>query len=786
MAPTISVQNRHWFVRHDAARSASDAVDRMLLDAATAMSGAWLVVVAVAMPPPEAGLRVPLVGWLVLAAAGAAWMLCLLVRWAPRWIFVVTTGAGLVVLAAFTAPEYWSGASPVIATWAKMAAVCAAPLLQERRAIAAVVSMGLALTITIAAVGVSESVTSSLEWRGGLFAAVAGIALGMAAVGIVGALRRIADESDVAASEAQEALALQAHDQARSDEADRFVAVIHDGLINTLGAVARGSAERNRSLTIERCQVDANAMRSFLSAQRLSASGGAGPRVGAAKEIADQAQRRARLLGLDLAMVVGSATVEVPQSVVAAICSVVDEALLNVSKHSGSRQADFTVEGGLGWVRIEILDEGNGFDLVATGQPQGIAGRCRRLGIALAIETSPGAGTSVRLDWREPPSGGGGPKIQTPRSISLLERAHRQMVRSLCGWIIGLFVAQTVASWGLAPPAGNLLALALMVPVGVIAIRCADRGRRLSPPAATYLVLTAGIVTYTSAAGAIGCTRLEIAWWGATAGCLCLILLMLLSSVRWIVAGLASYLLGAVAVSWDMGSQASTQATSTCGPWTVPPLLLEAVVVLLVIYLIQPLTARHARTAAKWRVQASRVRQRTAQQAARDEVRQLHGDQALSPALILLDSIVDGSSDPTDPAVEAQCAREERYLRSLIALDPDLLQLGDILAGAVRLGRDRDVEVAIDSGEPVDLPSPSDIHRIDATLRTIVEHFAPGSMIRLALFPEAPGGCLTIMSHQRPTSLPELGATGDRISGTLMVGDLSDEDEFLVELVWRY
>lgn len=752
----------------------------MLMDATTAMAGAWLIVVALAIPSPDAGLRQPVIGWCVLTAGAVAWGVCLLVRWAPRWVFLAIIGAGLIVLAAFTAPEYWSGAGPVMATWAKMAAVSSAPLLRERPAIALIVSLNASLGITLVVVGTTESITSGLAWRGGMFAAVAAVALGMAAVGIVEALRRVAKESDDAASDAQDASAAEAHDQARRDEADRYAAVIHDGLINTLGAVARGSGERNLPLTIERCRTDATAMNAFLSTERRLGPRSSQPRIGAAREIADQARRRARLLGLELAVSAEGDGIAIPDRIVAAICSLVNEALLNVAKHSGTSRANVRIAGGADRVRVEILDEGRGFDLVTKGQPRGIADRCRRLGIDLTIETSPDSGASVRLDWQAPDRGRPVTKAPAPRSMPLLERAHRHMVRWLCGWILGLFIAQTIASWGLAPPAGNLVALALIVPICLIAVRWADLGRRLPPLACGYFVLTAGLVTFTSAAGAAGCARLEIAWWGGTAGCLCLMLLMLLSSGRWIVAGLASYVLGATAVAFDLDVSAGTP--STCGPWTVPPLLLEAVVILLVIYLIRPLTARHARAAAKWRLDARRTRQRMAGYSASEEIRQQRGDQALAPALTLLDSIAAGALDPADPATEAACALEERYLRSLIALDPDLLELGDVLAEAVRVGRESGVAVAIDSGEPVDLPNASDLPVIQTTLNAILEHSAPGATVRLALFPEASGGRLTIVSDQRLT-LPAAPATAG--STSLMLADLSDEDVSLIEIAWQ-
>ncbi|MDP3971687.1 MAG: hypothetical protein Q8P61_02090, partial [Candidatus Nanopelagicales bacterium] len=629
------VTRSRWFARKKGVRTASDAVDRMLVDVTTVLAGAWLVSIGLSLPSSDAGLAVPLAGWLVLAATSVAWFLSLLLRVTPRWVFIATAGIGLLILTASTSPEYWSGAGPVMVTWAKMYAVCSAPLLQERKAVAVIVGMGMALAVTILIAGVTVLGLGGLTLRGGLFAVVSSVALGMATVGVVGALRRVGRASDDAAIEAQDALAAEAHEQARRDEADRFAAVTHDGLINTLGAVARGSGERNRSLTIERCRADAIEMRSFLSAERPQGPIGDQPHTGFVGEVTKFARGRAGLLGLELTVAVEARAIAIPHRVSEAICSIVGEALINVSKHSGVCHATLTIAGGVDWVLIEIMDEGNGFDPATRGNPQGIANRCERLGIGLAIETVPGSGTLVRLEWRASESDVSIESAATG-APPLLERARRRMVRQLCWWFLGLFVAQTLASWGLAPVAGNLVALALIIPACLVGVRWADLGKPLPPGASLYLVLVAGLVTYSSGAGAIGCARLEISWWGGTAGFLCLVLLVLLSSGGWFAAGAVSFVLGAAAVSWELGMQEASHGPSACGPGSVPPLLVEVVVVLVGIWLMQPLMARHARAALGWRLEAGRARRRTARQAAWDEIRRRRGDRALGSTLVLL------------------------------------------------------------------------------------------------------------------------------------------------------
>lgn len=774
------------------------AVNRMLVDTAMVLSGAWLAVTAYSLSSPDAGLRHPGGGWVVLAVEIVAWAAALLLRVIPPWIFVAVAGVGVVALVLMTDPEAWSGASPVMAISAMMFTVCAAPILTERQAIGAIL-IGAALMISaLTAVGVIFDVSNDLAWRAAPFSVAAAVAMGMAGVGIVRALRQVAIDSDEAAAEAGRALSVEAHDQALRAETERFAAVIHDGVINTLGAVARGSAERNRPLTIERCRVDATALRKLMSPSRdprsaegkASAGGRARPGEGiepedVADQVAAHARDRAHLLGLDLLVDARSTAARIPKPVLETVLSVVDEALLNISKHSGVGSARLTVECGFDWIRVEIGDDGRGFEVTSVGRPVRIADRCERTGIGLVVESSPRSGTSVRLGWR---AGGSGDDVVAepqPATTSLMEQARARMVRWVCGWLFSLFAVQTVVSWGLVPIPGNLLALAVVFVACVIGVRWAGVRDHLPLLATAYLVVAAGVATYGSAVGAVGCARIELGWWGPAGGCLVLILLILLSGLRWIIAGAVTYLLAGAGITWDLVTQAPSAATSACELSVVPSLFLDAVVVLVVIYLMQPLAIRHAATADRWRAEAAQAQLRAARRRAREEARQIHGERFAGPALSLLDSIADGSVDPGAPETRRACAREERYLRSLIVLDPDLDELGDVLADAVGFGRSRGIEVTIEAAEPVGLPGPMELHGIEVTVRAFLNHAQPGSAVNITLFPEDDGGRLTIMAD-RESLRPgfHLDAAGLSM-GSLAVTDESDDDEYYIGLVWR-
>lgn len=86
---------------------------------------------------------------------------------------------------------------------------------------------------------------------------------------------------------------------------------------------------------------------------------------------------------------------------------VVQEALSNVRKHSGATAVTIRLRSTRTFVSLTVTDDGTGFDPGRLGHDRlglaGISERVRLLGGAVEIETSPGAGTTVRAtlpQWR--------------------------------------------------------------------------------------------------------------------------------------------------------------------------------------------------------------------------------------------------------------------------------------------------------------------------------------------------------------------------------------------------
>jgi len=97
-------------------------------------------------------------------------------------------------------------------------------------------------------------------------------------------------------------------------------------------------------------------------------------------------------------------TCELTNEVKIVFYRVAQEALNNIAKHSGARQVELRLECQPGQMNLSIKDDGLGFDPGAiTPDHLGIAimrERAGSIGASLKIESQPGQGTTVELDWR--------------------------------------------------------------------------------------------------------------------------------------------------------------------------------------------------------------------------------------------------------------------------------------------------------------------------------------------------------------------------------------------------
>ncbi|BBF99782.1 MULTISPECIES: ATP-binding protein [Pseudonocardia] len=98
---------------------------------------------------------------------------------------------------------------------------------------------------------------------------------------------------------------------------------------------------------------------------------------------------------------------ELPAHALTALDGAVGEVLENVRRHAGTGAARLRLHPRDGGVRIEITDDGGGFDPAAVprgriGLRASVAGRMAGAGGRATVLSAPGRGTTVLLDWPDP------------------------------------------------------------------------------------------------------------------------------------------------------------------------------------------------------------------------------------------------------------------------------------------------------------------------------------------------------------------------------------------------
>lgn len=743
------------------------------------MAFGWLALSGTFLAPTDtAAVRSVAIAWAAWAVA-----VCVAIAYAvaPRvrgWWLVGTLNVAAVVVAADSDPAAWLGPMVAIDTWYLMAALVTAFMLRPGPAIAVLVGGGTTVFAIMAANAIMSGAAGA--WREVIFVPVEGLAMGMAAVGVARALVLAAGADDAASEQSQSALMAERREAVRREESLRLEAIVHDGLINTLGAVAAGSGVDHVERTRARCRADVDGLRRFLDDRAGPVPGG---ETGWVARIITAAQERAAVLGIRLSAQRSGPDPELPESVGAALRAAVGEALTNVSKHAASSDAVLAVSAGHEWITVALFDSGDGFEGGRALPPASLRRHLAPVGIEVTAR-SQSDGAAVVMRW-DAESIADRPAAAGESVSSLWVSARADMFRWLGAWVIGFLAIQTGLTVGIAPVWGSGVALCVLVGVAVLVLRLTRTGEAAPGWAAAVIAASSGIVAYLPGLGASGCERIGMAWWGAAGGLLCLLALVFMSTARWAAAGAVCYAVGFAAVALEMEAAGGGIGDDSCPPWVIVVVLLGGLMVLGVMIAFRRVTVHHWRLAAEHRIDALVTWQRAIVERERDRARHEEAASTLSDAIELVSGIGDGTLDPASTEVRERCAAEETYLRSLLLIRPDLDALGQILAASVRLGKQLGVAVAIESGEAVAQPSAEGLAALRAVLEGVVGSALAGTRVLLALFPAERGGSLTVICPSGSVPEARIARLVADASGELDAVAEAEGGEVLIELRWR-
>ncbi|WP_157251553.1 sensor histidine kinase [Nonomuraea typhae] len=175
---------------------------------------------------------------------------------------------------------------------------------------------------------------------------------------------------------------------------------LHDTVLATLTAIARGGLDHHEEEVRRRCAADAAYVRALIRQDD------AGPATGLGNGLA-HAVARAAGLGMCVRYAAEALPEDLPAEVAVAMAEAATEALNNVARHSGEREAWLTAVEVDGVVTVRVVDRGTGFDPGEVepgyGLRSSVAGRMREVGGSSAVITAPGEGVCVELRWPDRP-----------------------------------------------------------------------------------------------------------------------------------------------------------------------------------------------------------------------------------------------------------------------------------------------------------------------------------------------------------------------------------------------
>lgn len=195
-------------------------------------------------------------------------------------------------------------------------------------------------------------------------------------------------------------------------ELERF---LHDTVLSTLTALAQGAADTRRDDLIGRCLQDVEMLEKWADTVHLSIAAPWEAHVDLLAEIRSVAiDMHATGLTVHLRGTEGNGSLNaVPEVVTRAVSGAVREALGNVSRHAGSREAwvnfnisqDPSSSGRLSGFEVTVSDKGAGFDPAHVGPGRlgirsSIIERLSDAGGQASVRSAPGVGTKVTLRWR--------------------------------------------------------------------------------------------------------------------------------------------------------------------------------------------------------------------------------------------------------------------------------------------------------------------------------------------------------------------------------------------------
>lgn len=556
-------------------------------------------------------------------------------------------------------------------------------------------------------------------------------------------------------------------ERARADALSNQMSLLHDTALNTLHAIALAPA-RDPQAQRRRCRQDAQRLRAIDTIP--SAYSSLASRL---RRLSSSAAAEGLTLTVDVRPD-ASSLAKLPPPVTEAVCGALDEAVLNVVKHAQVDRAHLSIVGDASHVRASLRDEGLGFDSRAQrsgfGIDESILNRLDAVGGSARVDSRPGAGTSVQLEWRR----GSG---QEPVHDTVSQTVTRLMVLLLS--TCTLFMAGlVVAEWGAfeRPELALLGALAL----GAWGLAVTALLRRRGPITTSIGVVTVALACvapfWTTASDQYCASSFSgIGWVDPRVP---LIVMVMVTSAYWWRAIPAVPVFIAVVF---MAGRVWDEAFVGCGGGNA----ITAASASLTIFVASLMAGRTLNRQASNIARAQQQRddaeaQRVRAEALRSE-RQRWFSYALGSCVPLLESIGDGRADPADEQVRRRCQQESGLLRGLIAAAQAPAELRDGLREAMQKAHKTGLDIGV-RGDFAALPTlPHDVN--DFVGASLPELQAGQTLTVTAIAEGDAGSVMVLVTASDGGGLAPVGTAHPQPPTGLEVV-VDDSDGFWMELSW--
>jgi signal transduction histidine kinase len=198
-------------------------------------------------------------------------------------------------------------------------------------------------------------------------------------------------------------LAAAQHEAGRLAERQRLAADIHDTLAQGFTSIvmliqaAQAGLDGSHPQAARQLEVAAQTGRENLAEARALVAGLAPAELDGGT-LPDALRRLSRAPGLDASFALAGAPRQLPMPTEVVLLRVCQEALANVRKHARAQSATVRLGYDQGAVRLEVSDDGAGFDPARVSGGYGLRGmraRVAEAGGTLTVRSEPGAGTRV-------------------------------------------------------------------------------------------------------------------------------------------------------------------------------------------------------------------------------------------------------------------------------------------------------------------------------------------------------------------------------------------------------